>query len=90
MLCLFVIRRVVANIVVARLPFEPYSMVTSMTHSGLEGEDMQEVGLFFVYTTTMMALRGVVSKVLGSQEGPRLPVDYQVPKWLKDVQKKYD
>ena len=90
MLMLFVIRRTVVNIVIGRLPFEPYGIITSMSHQGLDGEDLSEVGLFFIYSTTMMGMRGLISKLLGSQEGPRLPVDYQVPKWVKDIQKKYD
>lgn len=72
--------------VCARLPFEPFGFVGSMTHRGLEGDDMQEVSLVFIYLLAQMILRGTVSKVLGT-EGPRMPVEHQTPKWLQDYQK---
>jgi hypothetical protein len=35
--------------VVGRIPFEPWGMLTNMSHRGLSGDDMQEFSLVFVY-----------------------------------------
>ena len=85
MLMLYFTRRFVSGTVIGKTPFPPINFINTMTHQGLEGDDMSEVGLFFVYSTLTMGLRGLVSKLLGQQEGPRLPMDYQVPKWMKDL-----
>ena len=67
------------GIVAARLPFKPFNFVTSMTHRGLESEDMSEASLFFIYILAQMCFRGAISKLLGNPEGPRMPIDYQTP-----------
>jgi hypothetical protein len=35
--------------VAGKLPFEPWTMVTGMSHRGLEGDDMRQFSMTFVY-----------------------------------------
>ena len=79
---MWIFNRVSADRVIARLPFEPWSMLSGFTHRGLEDEDMRNVSIFFIYSTAHMAFRGIFEKLLGNRQGPRMPVDYQTPKWL--------
>ena len=37
------------GIVVAKLPFSPFSLLTSLTHRGLIGEDMTDCAYIFIY-----------------------------------------
>lgn len=74
-----------AGKIVARLPFEPWSQVSSMSHRNIENEDMTLVAPFFIFMLANMSFRTLLGKILG-HEGPRLPVDHQTPKWLKDMQ----
>ena len=75
MLLAYMITRMFPDVVVARLPFEPIGLVTSMSQRGLSTEDSRACGMFFIYMSAVTALRGVVSKLMGSQEGPRQPID---------------
>ncbi len=59
---------------VATLPFYPTFMgIGSMTHRGIEGDDMLQVSPFFISMICGMAFKGAVSKIMGV-EGPRMPV----------------
>ena len=60
------------------LPFVPAGFVTGMSHRGLEGDNMQECSLTFLYVLITMALRGVFGKMTGS-DGPRFPMDMATP-----------
>ena len=87
MFLMYQISSVFEGKIAARLPFEPFNYVSSMTHRGLEGEDMQDASLFFIYMLAQAAFRGSVSKILGNPEGPRMPMDYQTPAWLNEYAK---
>lgn len=75
------------GVVAARLPFNPFNFVATMTHRGLQGEDLSEASLFAIFVIAQMAFRGLVSKLLGNPEGPRMPIDYQTPAWLNEYAK---
>jgi len=53
-------------------------MVGGMSHRGLEGDDLGECSMLFIYILLTMALRGNVGKFTGT-DGPRLPMDLQTP-----------
>ena len=74
-----------SGIVVAKLPFEPMSMVSGMSHRNLSGDDMREVNLFFFFTLFSTGLRGTINKILGIDH-PRQPMDQMIPKWAKEYQ----
>ena len=69
------------GIVCGRLPFEPLGFVSGMSHRGLNGDDNQLCGLFFIIMLTNMIFRGIMPKILGT-ESPRIPMEHQTPKWL--------
>ena len=69
---------------IGTLPFVPAGMISSISHRGLEGDDMSEYSMMFVFVVLQMALRGSVSKLMGN-EAPRMPIEHQTPKWLQDM-----
>lgn len=78
MLSMYLVNNYFYGVVIGKLPFEPHSMVTNMTHRGLEGDDMSQVSVVFIYIMLQMALRGNISKITGS-DGPRMPIEFQTP-----------
>lgn len=57
------------GIAVARLPFVPFSLMQSVTHRGLVGEDLTECSYLFVYLLSGYLLRANIQKIFGF-EGP--------------------
>ncbi|EGD77474.1 hypothetical protein PTSG_12755 [Salpingoeca rosetta] len=53
------------GVVVARLPFEPFSLLRNVTHRNLPGEDYTECAFIFLYITCTMAIRQNLQKALG-------------------------
>ena len=53
------------GIVVARLPFEPLSIVQSLSHRGLIGDDFTECSFLFLYILCSMGIRANVKRILG-------------------------
>ena len=78
MIAMYLINDYYYGKVVGKLPFEPWSIVSSISHRGIKGDDMQEFGMTFLYFAANGAFRGMFSKILGN-ESPRVPVDYQTP-----------
>jgi hypothetical protein len=70
--------------IIGVLPFEPWGLVSNMSHRGLTGDDTKECGLLFLYVLLQMAVRGCAGKLFGN-ESPRLPIEHQTPKWLQDM-----
>lgn len=55
------------GIVVARLPFEPFGFLTTITHKSLSGTDYSECAFLFIYILATMAIRTNVQKYFGWQ-----------------------
>jgi hypothetical protein len=89
MICMWQVNNYFYGTVMGKLPFEPWGMVSGMSHRGLEGEDMSEFSMTFIYVLTQSAVRGMIGKIMGS-EGPRMPVEHQTPKWLQEYANKQD
>lgn len=60
------------GIPVARLPFEPFSLLQGVTHRGLVGDDMTECSYLFIYLLASYLYRANIQKIFGF-EGPNLP-----------------
>lgn len=60
------------KMVILRLPFEPFGLITGLSHRGLEGEDMRDVSVAFVTVLFSMFIRPVVAKVMGTEQ-PAMP-----------------
>ena len=58
------------GIPVAKLPFTPFSLIRSMTHRGLGGEDYTECSYIFIYVMVSFLLRSNIQKIFGF-EGPK-------------------
>ena len=68
------------GVVVARLPFEPLSFLTSMTHYGLPGEDMRDCSIIAIYIMMVQTLRIYIVKLMGLQgEGARIAAQQKTP-----------
>ena len=53
------------GIVVARLPFVPFSLVQGLSHRGLTGDDFNECSFIFLYILCSMGIRANVKRFLG-------------------------
>mmetsp|Transcript_43190 Transcript_43190/g.52367 ORF Transcript_43190/g.52367 Transcript_43190/m.52367 type:complete len:176 (-) Transcript_43190:168-695(-) len=62
---------------VARLPFEPLSMMTGMTHRGLPGEDMRDCSFAFIYMLCSSCCRINVQKFLGFSPPRQFPKEWE-------------
>ena len=55
---------------VARLPFEPWGFVSSLTHRGLAGTDLRECSALFFYILSAAFVRTNLHKYLGIAPAP--------------------
>ena len=58
------------GVVVAKLPFEPFFLIKSLTHRNIPGSDFTECSMIFVYILSNVSLRPIIQKLLGFS-GPR-------------------
>lgn len=56
---------------VARLPFEPFSLLTSISHRGLVGDDFTECSYIFIYIIVSYLIRGNIQKIFGFENNPK-------------------
>ena len=49
MVSMYLLNSYFYGLVIGKLPFVPFGMVTSMSHRGIDGEDWQEVSLIFIF-----------------------------------------
>ena len=64
--------------VIARLPFQPASFISGLSHYGLEGNDMQQCSMTFVFILMNLTVGNYCKKVL-SLEGPRINMPQPSP-----------
>jgi hypothetical protein len=53
------------GIVIARLPFEPFSMISGLTHYGLPGENKNECSMTFIFILCNLTFGNYAKKALG-------------------------
>ncbi len=53
--------------IVAKLPFEPISLVANFSHRGLTGGDLCDCGFLFIYLLSNIALRPTIARITGFQ-----------------------
>ena len=51
--------------VVAKLPFEPFGLLSSMTHRGILSNDKTDCSFIFLYILSNIVLRPIIQKILG-------------------------
>ena len=59
------------GIVVARLPFEPFSLISGLTHYGIQGTEFHECSMTFIYVLMNLTVGNYVKKAL-KLEGKRI------------------
>ena len=57
--------------VIAKLPFQPASFISGLTHYGLEGSNMRECSMTFIYVLCNLTFGNYAKKAL-SLEGERV------------------
>ena len=57
--------RYYSNVVVARLPFQPFPFIRAISHRGLDGEDWQDCSFALLYALCQMSIRQNVARWLG-------------------------
>lgn len=53
------------GVVIARLPFEPFSLISGLTHYGLPGENKHECSMTFIFILCNLTLGNYTKKALG-------------------------
>jgi len=64
---------------VAKLPFEPFGFVQSMSHRGLGGSDVTDCRMTFIYVLCSISIRAHVQKALGWSPVQAGPSMFQMP-----------
>ena len=57
--------------IVARLPYEPVSMVSNVTHYGIESDDLRDCSMTFIYVLANLTFGNYTKKLL-KLEGERV------------------
>ena len=57
-----VFRSAFQGMVIAKIPYEPFSLMTRLTHAGLETEDMHDGGFQYVYWLGSLMFRDVLTR----------------------------
>eukprot|EP00761_Pharyngomonas_kirbyi_P013496 gb/GECH01013525.1/.p1 GENE.gb/GECH01013525.1/~~gb/GECH01013525.1/.p1 ORF type:complete len:180 (+),score=46.38 gb/GECH01013525.1/:1-540(+) len=74
---MFVIFRVLSSmydgIAVAKLPFEPFSLLQNVSHRNVLGNDMTDCSFTFIYVLSSMSLRTNIQKLMGFQPQQQAP-----------------
>ncbi|CAN0022798.1 unnamed protein product [Pylaiella littoralis] len=65
MLVMFMVNKSFAGIVVAKLPFVPYSLVQMVSHRMLEGEDPTDCSVAFIFALCQAGVKGNITKLVG-------------------------
>ena len=65
MLQFYVLSSAFHGVVVARLPFTPFTMFSFMTHRGLEGTDLREAGWLVFFVLGNMGIKPLVTRLIG-------------------------
>lgn len=53
------------GIVVAKLPFEPFGLLSSVSHRGILSSDYTDCSFIFIYILSNFVMRPVIQKLLG-------------------------
>jgi hypothetical protein len=53
------------GIVVAKLPFEPFGLISTISHRGILSNDSTDCSFIFLYILSNFCIRPVLQKVLG-------------------------
>jgi len=64
---------------VAKLPFEPFGLLRSLSHRNLTGSDFTECSFSFIYVLCSISLRAYVVKALGWTPQTKGPSMFQTP-----------
>lgn len=67
---IFMLNKYFSGKIVGKLPFQPWGIVTGLSHRGIEGEDYTDCSFIFLYILTGIVLRTNIQKILGF-EGPQ-------------------
>ena len=66
------------GVVIAKLPFQPASFLSGLTHYGIPGENMRECSMTFIYVLCNLTFGNYVKKVL-ALEGERVTLPQASP-----------
>ena len=66
------------GVVAAKLPFEPFAMISGLTHYGLGGDDMHDCSMTFIYVLMNLTIGNYLKKSL-KLEGKRVQLPQATP-----------
>ena len=61
----YMLSQLFSGMVVAKLPFEPFSIIQNISHRNIEGDDYTECSFHFLYVLVSMSVKSNLQKVLG-------------------------
>uniref|UniRef100_A0A6B2LMB3 Calcium load-activated calcium channel n=1 Tax=Arcella intermedia TaxID=1963864 RepID=A0A6B2LMB3_9EUKA len=56
---------------IAKLPFEPFSLIRGMTHRGVPGNDFTDCSYIFIYVLSSVVFRTNMQKLFGTTPPPQ-------------------
>ena len=54
-----------SGMIVAKLPFEPWSLITKLSHRNIEGDDLTDCSFIFIYALSGIVFRNNIQKLFG-------------------------
>lgn len=56
------------GVIVAKLPFQPISLVSAISHRNLPGSDMTDASAYFIYALCSLSFRQSLQRLLGVKQ----------------------
>lgn len=69
-LMMITLNKYFSGIVIAKLPFIPFRLISGLTHRGIEGEDYTECSFIFIYILTGMIFKNNIEKIFDLKAPP--------------------
>ena len=68
------------SVIVAKLPFQPFSLLANITHRGLPGDDMTDCGMMFIFILGSIVFRQNIQRIFGwKTDSSNAPSLFDIP-----------
>jgi hypothetical protein len=76
--CIRLVYVLFEGIVIAKLPFEPISLISGLTHYGLPGDNLHDCSMTFIFVLMNLTVGNYAKKLIGL-EGERVVMPQASP-----------
>ena len=84
MITFFNLKNSYEGVVLARLPFQPFSLIAGMSHRGIPGVDARDCGIIFIYVLCSMCIKPNLQHLLG-----HAPPKTAIPKGIEKIAERW-